>query len=207
MNFPEITKKYVQVQCNGEESYTDYSIIDKIIFIAGVPSMILELGCGLGRGSVLMNQRLKYNNSKFYLLDGDTCTQGQVCGLNHSGRADFYNSLEATRSFCEANGLSDFVLLDAEKNWQRALPKFDLVFSLLSIGFHWPLSLYLDKIYSHLLDKAKLIFQMRLTTNEDPALMEWVDWNYEQVKSVSLDKYKLVSVDFGNEPLLVLEKR
>ena len=206
MNFPKITKKYAQVQCNGEDAYESYIMIIKILKHCPEPLVILELGCGLGRGSILMNQRLTYP-PKFYLLDGDTCTRGQVSGLNRDSNDDFYNSLEATKVFCEANGLSDFVLLNAEKDWRRDLPKFDLVFSVLSIGFHWPVSLYLDAVYSHLLDEAKLIFQMRLTTDKDPVLMEWVDWNYEQVKSVPLDKYKLISVDFGNNPLLVLEKR
>lgn len=206
MNFPETVKKYVEVQCNGEEAYADHEMVDKILSYCPSPLTILELGCGLGRGSVLMNQRLRYY-PKFYLLDGDKNEKDQVCGLNHTSHTDFYNSLAATRIFCEANGLNDFVILDAEKDWRRDLPKFDLVFSLLSIGFHWPINLYLDSVYPYLLDEAKLVFQIRRTSDKDPALLEWVDWNYEQVKSVPLDKYKLISIDFGKEAVLILEKK
>lgn len=207
MNFPKITKKYAIIQCNSEETYlSNDGVVDKILLHCPTPAMILELGCGLGRGSVLVNQRLKHL-PKFYLLDGDTNLQGQVAGLNRNSSKDFYNSLDATRSFCEANGLSDFVLLDVEKDWRRDLPKFDLVFSLKSIGFHWPLSLYLRLVYSYLLDGAILAFEMRLTTRKNLALLEWIKWNFEQVESVPLDLYKIISCDFGDDPLLVLEKR
>ena len=203
---PEAVKEFTRIQCNGEEAYTNDKIVDKILSYCSSPKTVLEIGCGIGRGSVLLDKKL-HTKPKFYLLDGDKNERGQICGVNWNSRTDFYNSLVATRTFCEANGLSDFVLLDAEKDWQRDLPKFDLIFSLKSIGFHWPIDLYLSQLLPYVAEKTILAFELRwlnLSKGNEEQLLEWGEWNFQQLKCISLNHYTIVGCDLCTNSLLVL---
>lgn len=95
---------------------------------------ILDIGCGLALVDVLIQR--KYPKAKLYLLDGD--------GENHD-RDGFhqeyspYNSREVTEQLLKDNGVEVAGWYDIG---HKQLMKADIIISLLSWGYHYPLSTY-----------------------------------------------------------------
>ena len=150
------------------------------------PKNVLEIGAGLGRGSVFFYKYFGWKNTNFYLLDGDS---GDIkySGIRKDGVDEFYSSKGAAEKFCAANGLKKMQYFNAENNnWLELNVKFNLCYSFLSIGFHWPIKLYLDKIYSMLTNDALLIFGMRS--------IEFEDFIDEQIESVDLNHYDIIEL-------------
>jgi SAM-dependent methyltransferase len=172
--FPESTKKYLELQCNSDlKNYTECLELQPILPLLRMlhPQAVLEIGAGLGRISVYINKLLQWNNTSFYLLDGDSGDK-QVAGMHSSVQPHYYNSMEATQDFCKANGLTNSVLLNIEKKITFTNVKFDLCYSCKAIGFHWPIQQYLTMLTECLADDAYLFFElrsMRLESYSDPA--------------------------------------
>ena len=59
-------------------------------------------------------------------------------------------------------------LQEAEDNKIKFNEKFDLVVSLISWGFHYPLSTYLDQVYQKMALGGVLIIDVRKVTMSDP---------------------------------------
>lgn len=96
---------------------------------------ILEIGCGMAALQVFMKRR--YPQATLELLDGDTVTNPG--GGGYSTKPDVYNSRAHTEMLLAANG----VKVD---RWHdigtKALLEADLIVSMASLGFHYPLSTY-----------------------------------------------------------------
>ncbi len=96
---------------------------------------ILEIGCGMAALQVHMKER--YPDARLELLDGDTVTKEG--GAGYSSNPDIYNSRRHTEMLLEANG----VKVD---RWHDIGTKYlleaDLIISMASYGYHFPLSTY-----------------------------------------------------------------
>ena len=85
------------------------------------PSAVLELGCGLGRMSVILKNSFGWHNTMFYLYDGDSEQDLKTDPWKGSNDTiipgSFHNSLKLTKEFCLLNGLREeqIVLINAEK--------------------------------------------------------------------------------------------
>jgi SAM-dependent methyltransferase len=189
--FPESVKKYIELQCNNSLfKYTELpelkNIKDELSVIA--PNNVLEIGSGIGRASVYLFKYFGWNDTNFYLLDGNSGDK-QVNGINYESKDSFYNSIDATKEFCLANGMDNLYLLDAEKeDWKSVDVKFDLCYSFLAIGFHWPMNIYLDEIYNMLADNALLIFGIR------PATKQFDEFMDVQIKDIDTNRYDIVKI-------------
>lgn len=200
INFPEEVIKHINLQCNGLKHLYECPPEVKGLrkyFDRIRPAHALEIGAGIGRVSVFLRNYYNWDDTTFYLLDGDSGNK-QVAGINTS-KDDFYNSLKNTKLFCNANNLSNLVLLNAAEKI-NVEAKFDLVYSFLSIGFHWPLSFYLDDIFDHLAEGCVLVFGVRSSKEK---------WYKEQIDSVPRSKYLIVDQisDTGKQGYLVLKKK
>jgi|TARA_A100001015_G_C14895169_1_gene674100 SAM-dependent methyltransferase len=131
----------------------------QIINYIDKPKKILELGCGLGRGSIYLNNILNYKKKQFYLMDrtGYTFNSGDY----NPTKDEYYNDLFLTKEFSELNGIKKPIVLDTEINNWKKLPKFDLIFSFCSFGFHVPIERYMNKILKLTDSKTTLIFGVR----------------------------------------------
>jgi SAM-dependent methyltransferase len=124
---------------------------------------ILDIGCGIGGIDVLLSQHYKSQETHFYCLDR-TQIDSIFYGFNKT--AAFYNSLENTKQFLQLNEVRNINILEA--NSRYTIPtdeKFDLIISLISWGYHFPVDTYLKDVYSHLNDRGHLIVDIRIDTD------------------------------------------
>lgn len=188
--FPDNVKKYIKLQCNDVMSkYTDFPELVNIEKELRPlrPKNVLEIGAGIGRASVFLAKYFGWEETDFYLLDGDSGDE-QVNGVNYESKDSFYNSIAATKEFCSANGLKVYTLNAEKGDWKALGVKYDLVYSFLAIGFHWPISIYLDEIYNMLEKDTLLIFGVRSSAKKFDKFMD------TQIKAINKDKYEIVKL-------------
>jgi SAM-dependent methyltransferase len=126
---------------------------------------LLDIGCGVAGIDVLLYGFYGTQRPSVHLLDRTRTAEQIRYGFRE--RASFYNSLEVAKLLLESNGVpSERVdLLEAtDSNEVRVNRPLDLVISLLSWGFHYPIETYLDKVYGCLADGGRLILDVRRGT-------------------------------------------
>ena len=129
------------------------------------PKTVLEVGCGLGRGSIFLNHMLQDDTIKYTLADrtGYTTNTG---GFNPP-IDEFYNDLVLTKDFCELNGIKNVTTFDTELGDWATLPKADFIFSLCSFGMHVSIERYMDRLLSVANDKSTMLFGVRNANGTD----------------------------------------
>lgn len=210
---PHDVKKYVNLQCNNvlsdyetcPEMRTAFPILSKLR-----PSNVLELGSGIGRVSVFLRNYFKWDTTNFYLLDGDS-GDVQIAGIHYTTNKDFYNSLDATKSFCVENNISEerLFLVNAETCSGISDVQFDLCYSCKAIGFHWPINDYLVQFSKNFEVGSYLFFELRSndkkvysTEERWKRVMKIVDMQVNGINRSDFDVIKLPDED----PLLILRK-
>jgi SAM-dependent methyltransferase len=169
MIFPESCKKYIDLQCNGDLSlYTDFPEIKSLdSYLKDMkPKQVADLGSGIGRATVFFEMKYKWN-AKYYLIDGnsgDYQYEGIREGINE-GINEFYNSHQATKDFCEANGICKLHVIHPDYPWYNL--KYDLIYSFLAFGFHWPIRMVMDQIEKATTKDSLVIFGLRGSEERD----------------------------------------
>lgn len=137
---------------------------------------ILDIGCGIGGIDLYL-----YNHYKglcnLHLLDYSKTSEQIYYGYKQTGAA--YNSLHLTRQFLEVNEVSPDDIYTHDADCGFPLDSYDLIISLLSCGFHYPVEIYLDKI-----KQAKagiVILDIRKHSNQ----MELLKSNFASVEVVA----------------------
>lgn len=126
-------------------------------------SRILDIGCGVGGMDVMLYRH--YNgggNIEFYLFD-KTKLSGKIY-YGFKKKAEFYNSLEIAEEILYSNGMEreKIHLLEVPDDYKiNVKPDVDLIMSLLSWGFHYPVSKYIDQVYDILRHGGHLILDVR----------------------------------------------
>jgi SAM-dependent methyltransferase len=117
--------------------------------------VVLDIGCGLG-GIDVMLYRHYQGNVDLCLID-----KTEVTGkITYRGGREFYNSMSVTHQFMVSNGVdpSRIIMQEATED-NRILfdRKFDIIISLISWGFHYPLDTYLLEVEQKLASPGILI--------------------------------------------------
>lgn len=123
------------------------------------PTTVLELGCGLGRMSIFLNSELKNEDIHYILADSTFDNNSPEYGWK--ANKGYYNDLELTRKFSERHGLTNFEVIDLEKDNFDKFKEVDLVMSFLSVGFHYPVEDYVDNIMKISSNNCICIFGVR----------------------------------------------
>ena len=210
--FPEGALEYVKLHCNMDvDQYHNPPELESVkkYFENSSPKNVLELGCGLGRSSVGFHRTFSsWRRTHFYLLDGDSGKK-QICSVNYESYKSFYNKLELTEEFCLSNGIpmEQIHILNAEKLEIFSSIKdikFDFVYSFLSIGFHWPVGLYLKKLLSHLHSSSILCFGIRPATSS-----RFCKFNDYQISQIPKDVFDILEVTTKSSynSILVLQRK
>ena len=118
---------------------------------------IMDIGCGLGIINIYLNRI--FNNPKFFLLDKNRIDKKIKYGF--SDNYESYNDLNETKNLLLDNEikLDQINLFDVEKTINIS-EKIDLVISLKSMGYHYPLENYLNLFKKHCSQDAIFIFDI-----------------------------------------------
>jgi SAM-dependent methyltransferase len=103
---------------------------------------IMDIGCGLGIINILLNKFYK-DTTSFYLLDKNRIDKKIKYGF--SPNYESYNDLNETKRILLENNINEnnLFLFDVEKDI-KIDSKIDLVISLKSMGYHYPIETYLQ---------------------------------------------------------------
>jgi SAM-dependent methyltransferase len=140
-------------------------------YLPDTPPTVMDIGCGLGGIDVLISRHYGHEAS-FVLIDRDEFAPHPYYGFRQIGAA--YNSLDETRSFLRSNG----VVAESLTTVNVAVEPFpqdarvDVVLSLLSWGYHYPIEAYLDDVCRVLCPGGMLIVDIRKGTDGVAVLSE-----------------------------------
>lgn len=137
---------------------------------------ILDIGSGIAGVDALIDRHYARQEPRpqFHLLDKTQVAERVYYGFEE--KAAFYNSLEGARLFLESNGVDPSRIHTAEVGDANRIPfgkvQFDLIVSLISWGFHYPIAAYLDEAYARLAPGGTLIIDVRRGSNGEAELRE-----------------------------------
>ncbi len=131
---------------------------------------ILDIGCGVA-GIDIYLYKDSGQSPEIYLLDKTSETEDLYFGFKDE--ASYYNSLKLARHLLELNGVPEEKIHTQEVTDKKTIDfgvKFDLIISLLSWGFHYPISTYLDQAYEALNPGGVLILDVRKGQGSEAAI-------------------------------------
>jgi len=126
---------------------------------------ILDIGCGIGGIDALLAEHYKFDVNIF-LIDKSVVDKNYHYGYETSG--SFYNSLKLSKVFLKDFGVPDNRIFLQEATPQNSIEfdvQFDLIISLISWGFHYPVETYLNSVHAKLNANGVLLLDIRKETN------------------------------------------
>lgn len=146
---------------SNADVYNDLSVYEFEQFEQhiGHPKTVLEVGCGMGRGSIFLNHLLKDDTVQYTLADRTGYTKNT--GAYNPHEDEFYNDLSLTESFCKLNGIKNVSTFNTEESDWDSLQPADLIFSLCSFGMHVSIARYIDRLISVAKPQSTMIFGTR----------------------------------------------
>jgi len=170
--FPKFKKILLKIKCflfqnkirlsYKNDLFTEYEKIKQ--FLPTKIESILDIGCGIAGIDILISNHYN-NNIKIFLLDKTEVEKN--IHYNFIPIGSFYNSLEKAKKFLIMNRIdkNNIYLQQATKdNLIMFDEKFDLVISLLSWGFHYPIKTYLQQVKEKMNARGILIMDIRKNT-------------------------------------------
>lgn len=145
---------------------------------------ILDIGCGIPGIDVLLYNHYMNNKPDIYLLDKTEMPHKVYYNLTPKGC--FYNSLQASKNFLIKNDVEKSKIFTQEatdKNKINFDATFDLVISLISWGFHYPVATYLDTVFLKLAERGSLILDIRKTSDYNP--LDQIRNKFKEVKIIT----------------------
>jgi SAM-dependent methyltransferase len=136
-----------------------FSMLER--YLPNPPTRILDIGCGYAHISDMFQK--KYG-TELYLLDGNISENSE-----HATRAAKYGSAENFMFYVSADDLKkewdrkgmNYTFIDAKDPQIADDIKFDLVYSWISCGFHYPVSTYKKLIQKHTTAQSTTIMDFR----------------------------------------------
>lgn len=146
----------------NKNMWLEYDIIRP--YLPRIVKSILDIGCGTAGIDVLISKH--YQNAINIFLIDKTCVDKRIY-YDFNTNGSFYNSLRISKKVLECNGvLSSRIYLQeaTEKNNILFNQQFDIIISLISWGFHYPINTYLTEVYEKLNKNGVLILDIRKGT-------------------------------------------
>jgi SAM-dependent methyltransferase len=130
-------------------------------YLLSPPKRILDIGCGNAYISEMFQK--KYG-TEIYLLDGDFSSNSKSAKrIAKYGSVEdfmFYSTVDDLKKEWDNKGLI-YTFVDANNIKIPNDITFDLVYSWLSCGFHYPVSIYKDLIKKHTTEDSVIIMDFR----------------------------------------------
>lgn len=136
-------------------------------YLSSPPKRILDIGCGNAYISEMFQK--KYG-TELYLLDGDFSSNLKSAKrIAKYGAVEdfmFYSDVDDLKKEWDSKGIV-YTFVDANDIKIPSDVTFDLVYSWLSCGFHYPVSIYKDLIKKHTTDDSVIVMDFRRKTLDD----------------------------------------
>ncbi|MGD8307394.1 MAG: methyltransferase domain-containing protein [Ignavibacteria bacterium] len=168
MIIPGVCLEWLKLQRSGYKNIKDEFLADiknefklMVSYLPEKVNSILDIGCGIGAIDVLLHNFYYRDNPKIYLLDSEINNNEIVYGFNRG--ESFYNSFNATKQLMKANNIKNYTCHDI-KNGFPDITNVDLIISLLSWGYHYPVDEYLNNVRNCIADNGVLILNVRENT-------------------------------------------
>tara|TARA_B100001093_G_C26668935_1_gene945321 strand:- start:340 stop:864 length:525 start_codon:yes stop_codon:yes gene_type:complete len=133
----------------------EFSTIEK--FIDKEDKNFLSIGGGIGGLELIINQ--KFQNNNFYFIERNYISKKVKYGWGGTVNDEAYNDLILQKNFLMMNGMqgNQINIFDYDKD---SLPeiKFDVIISLLSLGYHYTFDLYIEYLKKVSKPDTKIIF-------------------------------------------------
>ena len=127
------------------------------------PLRILDIVCGVACIDIFLFRHYRESaDLKFWLLDRSEISKNLFYYFRERGA--FYNSLEVARETLRSNGVADeqIITLTADDKFQVPIDEaVDLVVSLISWGYHYPVESYLQNVFRVMHNESTLILDIR----------------------------------------------
>lgn len=125
---------------------------------------VVDIGSGLGIINIFLERHFT-NNINFILIDKNRIEKKVSYGFCSDG--EFYNNFNLTADFLKNHGIdmNKIKLIDADKK-NIINDKFDLVISLLSMGYHYPINQYLSFLKKNTHKNTVFIFDVAFENKE-----------------------------------------
>ena len=166
-NLNNLTEELFKKELNTFEKYLPSNIKN-----------VLDIGCGLGILHILLNQKYK-NKPEFFLLDKSKIDLKIKYGFNKNYES--YNDLKETRNILLKNGILEEQIfiknVDEEININK---KIDLVISLKSMGYHYPIENYTNLFKKICTEITEFIIDI----SNDNYNIEYVERYFDKVKLI-----------------------
>lgn len=165
-------------------------------FLPSNASNILDIGCGLAILDIFLAQR--YKKSNFFLIDKNKVDLKIKYGF--SKNYESYNNLNETKKILLSNNiLGEQIFLKNAEEKIDINKKMDLVLSIKSMAFHYPLENYLDLLKRVCTKNTEFIFDISTERYQLDSLSEYfekIDIIYEEdsqhpLKRVHCKNFKL----------------
>ena len=119
---------------------------------------IVDIGCGLGILNIFINEKYQ-NQPNFYLLDKNFIDTKIKYGFSENYES--YNDLNETKNILQNNGLSKEQIYLKNVDEEIIINnRIDLVISLKSMGYHYPIENYIELLRKTCNDKTVFIFDV-----------------------------------------------
>lgn len=184
MIIPKSCIKWLNLQRTGyknpKKEYIESINIEFKLMLQYLPEKcesILDIGCGIGGIDVLLSKC--YGNPKLLLMDKSEISKKIHYGYHGTGAS--YNSFKATYDLMDANYIINYKLIDVSTGKLPVFENVDLIVSLLSCGYHYPLDEYLDYIETVLSEDGTLIIDCRQKTDGITILSQY----FKDIKIIS----------------------
>lgn len=151
----------------SEDIEADYRQIRD--YLPARASNVLDIGCGMAGIDIHLFRHFA-GQPKIFLLDK---TKKDFIFYGYKDRGAFYNDFHLTGKFLEMNNVpaEKIVFIDAEAgNISAQGAKFDVVLSLISWGFHYPLQIYFEEVLAALAPDGAIIVDVRKGTENEAFL-------------------------------------
>ncbi|QEF98729.1 hypothetical protein Mal15_27840 [Stieleria maiorica] len=126
------------------------------------PSAILDIGCGIAGIDALL---FDHYNGRCDLFLLDKTGMEEKVFYHFESRGAVYNSLDLAQKFLTLNGVDRSRITTQEATPENEIlfgdQVFDLIFSLISWGYHYPVSTYLQPAFERLRPEGRLIIDVR----------------------------------------------
>jgi SAM-dependent methyltransferase len=127
---------------------------------------VLDIGCGVAGIDVFLSRHYRAERPKFLLLDKTHVEKEVYYNFKPSGA--FYNSLAIAKRLLTCNGVAEAKVRLIEVGDGGPVPiepGIDLVISLISWCFHYPVDTYLRTVHEALNPQGSLIVDVRRNTD------------------------------------------